>query len=384
MNRERLARAVWSRQGGVAELVLWPLSLAEALYGGVVRARAEAYRRGRRRRRTLPVPVISVGNLAVGGTGKTPMVIHLAAALMTFGRRPGVLSRGYRGRAEGGPPLLVADGTSLLSDPETAGDEPYLIASRLPGVPVAVCADRAEGGRLLLERARPDVVLLDDGFQHLALARDAEVVLLDGDAPFGNGRLLPRGPLREPPEALKRADVVAVRAEDGLSASLERRLAALTDARLVALRTEVEGITDLAGKPAELAPGTAVFALCGIARPERFRTTVSSLGLAVAGFLDTGDHAAYGPERIGDCVARARAAGAQAVVTTAKDAVKLAGKWPDDLPLRVVQVGLATVPSGGGEDGPSWEERLLALAEARFARRGGKGDKGGAFSPTAG
>lgn len=368
MNLEAALRRVWETAGGPAELLLWPLSLAAWGYGAAVRARARAYAAGRRKAEALPLPVISIGNLAAGGTGKTPLTIALARALGGRGLRVGVLTRGYRGSNEGRAPLLVSDGARTLADPAAAGDEAVLLAHSLPGVPVVAGARRAEAGRALLAaRASdpPDVLLLDDGFQHLALVRDADVVLVDGATPLANGRLLPRGPLREPPAALARADRVMARvgARVGESAPLPD-LSAWTAAPVLAARTRVTGVTDAAGAPADPLDGVSVLGVAGIARPERFAATLADLGARVAGFAPYPDHAPYGPAEVATLRARAARCGAAVVAATAKDAVKLGPLWPaDGIPLRVVEVTLEVT---GPDD---WAADLLSLARSRFAAR---------------
>jgi len=179
------------------------------LYGLAMRARAALYARGLLKQQTLPCRVISVGNLTVGGTGKTPVVIALAAALRGLGRKVGVISRGYR-RRSGTSILEISDGRTLRGHPEDSGDEPFLIAQRCPGVPVVVGADRPRVGRHLMDRFGVDTLVLDDGYQHLALRRDVDILVLDAGAPFGNGYLLPRGRLREPLSAMERASAVLV------------------------------------------------------------------------------------------------------------------------------------------------------------------------------
>ena len=183
------------------------LNLAAGVYGGVGRLRAALYRRGVLRARRLPCPVIAIGNLTVGGTGKTPMAIHVAGLLQQLGYRVAVISRGYRGLAEktGG---VVSDGANLRMTAAQAGDEPYLMALLLPGVPVVVGRSRLRAGLCALAAFGVDVLVLDDAYQHLQLARDLNLLLLDQAAPFGNGQVLPRGVLREPISALTRADAV--------------------------------------------------------------------------------------------------------------------------------------------------------------------------------
>lgn len=364
MSAESALRRAWALEGPLAELVLWPLSLLSGLFGAGVAVRGAAYARGLLRREALPVPVISVGNLSVGGTGKTPAVIALARSLGARGRRVGVLARGYKGTVREGA-LLVSDGNRLLADPATAGDEPVLIARALKGVPVAVGPCRARAGRLLLEGPGADLLILDDGFQHRRLVRDADVVLVDGDAPFGNGHLLPRGPLRESPCALARADAVLVRATGAEPPPLEA-VHCYTSAHVAAAHTRVTGILDAEFRAAPPLTGVPVLAAAGIARPERFRATLAETGARVVDFVPYPDHMAYTP---GDAAAlgdRARAAGAEAVAVTAKDAVKLGALWPAGAPpLRVVEVALAF-------DDPRLLDEVAALAEARFAARGGR------------
>src|SRR5256886_9952002 len=185
--------AVDDRMPGV--MLLSPLIPLSHLYGLAMRARAALYARGLLRQQILPCRVISVGNLTVGGTGKTPVVIALAAALRDRGRKVGVISRGYKRRSRTSI-LEISDGRTLRGDPGDSGDEPFLIAQRCPGVPVAVGADRPRLGRYLLDRHHIETLILDDGYQHLALRREVDPLVVGAAAPFGNGDLLPRGRLR--------------------------------------------------------------------------------------------------------------------------------------------------------------------------------------------
>ncbi len=360
MSAESALRRAWAADGPLAELVLWPLTLLSGLFAAGAALRGAAYNVGLLPREALGVPVISVGNLAVGGTGKTPTVIALARALGAD-RRVGVLTRGYKGSARG--PLLVSDGKELLSDPATAGDEAVLLARALPGVPVAVGAHRAAAGRLLLERAGADLLLLDDGFQHRALVRDADVVLVDGGgSPFGNGHLLPRGPLRESPCALARADAVLIRAAGEESPALEA-VRGYTAAHVGGVHVRAAGVTDGAGRPADSLSGVPVLAAAGIARPERFQATLAGTGARVVEFVPYPDHVAYTAADAAHLTERARAAGAEAVAVTAKDAVKLGPLWPEGgPPLRVLEVALAF-------DDPGLVDEIAAVADARFAAR---------------
>jgi tetraacyldisaccharide 4'-kinase len=277
---------------------------------------------------------VSVGNLGVGGSGKTPVVEAIARMLRDKGEPVAILSRGYRGRF-GGKALVVSDGTSVLATAAEAGDEPVMLARALPGVVVAVGKRRDVVGRAVEARFGRRVHVLDDGFQHLRLARDLDVVCLDvrdlEDQP------LPAGRLRERPAALSRADLVLL---TRLEAASEAELRAL-ETRLGAERTlrverGVNGCTTLAGAAADR-PARA-FVLAAIARPERFERDVASLGGAIVGRAFFRDHHAWSPAEIAAVARDARAAGADAIVTTAKDAVRLEGAPPPGLPLVVLHI----------------------------------------------
>ncbi|MGH7376234.1 MAG: tetraacyldisaccharide 4'-kinase, partial [Candidatus Methylomirabilales bacterium] len=197
--------------GGV--LLRAGLRIASWAYGTAVVARTAAYRARLLATHRVPCPVVSVGNLTAGGTGKTPCVIFLARHLQQHGFRPAILLRGYGRR--GGTGLLVASaGQGLLVPAAEAGDEASLLAEVLPGVPVILAADRVRGAEVALSRCGADLLILDDGYQHLRLQRDLDILLLDARSPFGSGALLPRGLLREPPAAADRADLVILTRAD--------------------------------------------------------------------------------------------------------------------------------------------------------------------------
>ncbi len=322
------------------------LAPAAALYGAGVATRLALYRCGLLRVEKASRPVVSVGNVAAGGTGKTPFVRWLAGELVRRGLVPSILTRGYRRRSRG--PVVVSDGAGVLASPEASGDEAALLARELPGVPVVADARRARGARIAegLGR-RVDVHILDDGFSHVALARDVDIVLIDATAPDAGGALLPRGRLREPLESLARADLVVVTKseQEDPSAALElaRRYAPGTP--LFRARTEVLGIR---GPDGAAVDGAAVpeplLAVCGIARPEAFQSTLAGLGLAPVRLLAYRDHAAYGHVELARLVRAAQETGSAAIVTTGKDAVKLEGRV--DLPLFRVDVEARVVETG--------------------------------------
>lgn len=329
---------------------LWSLAARPlaALYSGVSAVRAALYRGGSRRVERLARPVVSVGNLTVGGTGKTPVTAWLARELSAAGRTPAILSRGYGGEKPAGHTpdrvLLVSDGVKIHLGPRWAGDEPYWLAWKLPGVPVLCHPERARAGRWAEKNLAADVFLLDDGFQHLALHRDFNLLLLDGAAPFGNRRVLPAGPLRESPRALARADAVLLtrcrEAGGGPVADDVRRRAGtipvFTSEFVPARLLRADGTP--AGGLAEFA-GRRVVAFAGIARPEQFFQMLETAGLEVADRLAFADHQAYGDGEAQRIAAACRAAGADMVVTTEKDLVKMQ-ELALDCPLQALEIEL--------------------------------------------
>jgi len=225
--RKKIESIINSKEKNPASSLVSVLSAASALYGTAQRLRAGCYRQNLLRSQKLPCSVISVGNITVGGTGKTPMTIYVVRMLQQAGVRVAVISRGYKGSAEkdGG---VVSDGRHILMDSEQAGDEPFLIASRLKNIPVIVGKNRFKAGLLAVSKFQPDVIVLDDAFQHLRLKRDIDLVLLDCARPFGNSHLLPRGKLREPVEALTRATAcILTRAQSGADEAVAKSVAGI-------------------------------------------------------------------------------------------------------------------------------------------------------------
>lgn len=284
-------------------------------------------------------PVISIGNVAAGGTGKTPFAFWLAQELTARGKLPSVLTRGYGRRTRG--LLVVSDGRSLRASASDAGDEAALLSRLLPDVPV-VAHERRAVAAAAAEEIRPEIALhlLDDGFSHVALARDVDVVLLDAANPDAGGALLPAGRLREPVESLARADVVVVTktesADPEPALALARRHA--PGAPVYLARTEVLGLVDADGdavSPDELPPRSFV-AAAGIARPDAFFSTLERLGLEPAATLAFPDHAAYSLRRLAALVRACDESGAGALLVTEKDLVKLAGRV--DRPLVALRV----------------------------------------------
>jgi tetraacyldisaccharide 4'-kinase len=316
----------------------------------VVTLRNAAYDRALCRTHRLACRVLCVGNLTVGGTGKTPTVLALAESLVRGGAKPCILLRGYAGTAV--EPTVVGDGLALLADWPQAGDEAVLLARRLPGVPVVVGADRVRAGRLALERFRPDVLLLDDGFQHRRLFRDVDLVLLDAAEPFGGGRLLPRGRLREPARGLRRAHAVLVTRADRLAhrepvREAIRRVAPATPVAWARHRpTRVVRMGCGAEEALEALEGRKVFAVCGIAAPDGFTPMLDALGARVVGARAFPDHHPFTGEDHRAVSTAAIAAGAEWVVTTEKDAVRLRDATAFGLPTYAVRIALEVLDGG--------------------------------------
>jgi len=303
---------------GLLRVFLRALSIP---YAGVVFCRNRLFDRGVFRQKKLPCPVISVGNLTVGGTGKTPTVIAIARLLQQKGRHPAVLSRGYGGKSTR-PVDVVSDGVHTLISWHDAGDEPVLIAHSLPGVPVIAGAKRYLTGKAAMEQFGADVLVLDDAFQHRQLHRDVDIVLIDGKRPLGNGFLLPRGPLREGLPALRRATMLLRTglSNDSAPLSAELSLPSFRGAH------KPEGI--VSGKsghvmPLETLRGEKVMAFAGIGYPETFRKGLSTLGAEIVATRDFPDHHPYSERDLDELRRLADRSGATMLLTTEKDGVRL-------------------------------------------------------------
>jgi len=300
-----------------ARLLLLLLRPFSYLFGLVICLRNWLFDRGLRAIFRAAVPVVSVGNLTAGGTGKTPAVDYLVKSLQRQGRRVAIVSRGYGGTLRL-PAAYVSDGHTLLLSVAEAGDEPLLLARRNPLVPVVIARRRAEGIRLLQRTLTIDCIVLDDAFQHRQVHRDLDIVLLDAQRPFGNGLLQPAGLLRETATALRRADlVIMTRMADGITLPiLDAHILCsrhVLDRSGVSLNGERIDFADLTGK--------RVFAFAGIAEPESFFAGLRSAGVELCGCLGFPDHAVYDKPQLE--LLLSTAAAADIFLTTEKDAVKL-------------------------------------------------------------
>lgn len=352
-------------------LILAPLG---SMYGVVTRARLALYHKGFLKTHRIPAPVISVGNITAGGTGKTPLVAWLARVVAEdLGRRVCVLTRGY-GRVDARRRVVVSDGGQIFADAREGGDEPRLLAETLlvAGVAVVSDADRVSASRWALENLRSEVFILDDGFQHLRVARDLNVVTLDGADPWGGGRLLPRGRLREPVRELKRADAIVITRAD-LAPDIESLRAEatrlgggrarvftsrVTTRRVLPLQTQSANADGSQNSHANSEPADSrsrvvasgepqtvvtfpqpVAAFCALGNPQAFFAHLRGDGHAVAYTRAFADHHEYTQADVDDLAREAARRGARSLLTTAKDAVKLrALKFP--LACYVVEIGL--------------------------------------------
>ncbi|MEA2600499.1 MAG: tetraacyldisaccharide 4-kinase [Acidobacteriota bacterium] len=312
-----------------------PASPWQQFYGGIHRLRRSWYRK---RARRLPRPVISVGNLHWGGSGKTPLVAALAAHLRDRDLAICILSRGYGSRGRG--VRVVSAGAGPLLDPLVAGDEPVLLAGELPGVAVVVGPDRYQAGLEALRLApAPELFLLDDGFSHLALARDLDLVAFPASDPFGGGRLLPWGRLREPLASMSRAHAAIL---TGVSDWDDHGAALAAALRPHGFTGPGFASVTRPGKP-QLAAGARVLLVTAIARPDAFTALARGLGFDVAGELRFPDHHRYPPASLARIVDAWRASGAAAVLVTAKDRVKLQGRL--DVPLAELPIRAEPEPA---------------------------------------
>jgi tetraacyldisaccharide 4'-kinase len=301
------------------ESLLWPLSLP---YAAIAHLRARAYRKGILRQRHLDGVVISVGNLTVGGTGKTPMVLWIAERLIAEGKSIGILTRGYRGNtvsASSDKSQTTNDSAAL-----STSDEVQLLQSRLQNRALfGVGADRYKNGVALAARGI-DWFILDDGFQHFHLARNVDVVLVDASKPFGGGHLLPAGRLREPRTALGRADLIVITRSTHAPA-VESVLRRYSDAPLFYARTELSSIYSRSQRDLAIAEARAksLFAFCGIGNPTAFVSDLRDWGFQIAGYKSFPDHHRYSPADIEAIEKEARKSGATSLICTEKDRFNL-------------------------------------------------------------
>lgn len=304
--------------------LFWPASV---LFGGIVGLRAWAYRRGLLKQKRLKGVVISVGNLTVGGTGKTPMVLWLAERFHAEARRVGILIRGYRGQPRSGALSKVQDAADALDRvAHFLSDEVGLLRQRLGQKALVGAGPERYAHGLQLEKMGVEWFVLDDGFQHMQLARDVDIILIDSTDPFGGGLLVPAGRLREPPSALARADLIVITRTEH-SPAIETIVRRYSPAPVFYATTYLEGVRPLEASRAEEATpawlGKKVFAFCGIGNPAAFFDDVRHWGMDVVGQMPFRDHFQFTQYDADQIERRAIACGADALVCTEKDTYNL-------------------------------------------------------------
>ena len=356
------------RRGTVAESARAALFLLSKVFQIAVKTRRFLYNVRILRDSTLGVQVIAIGNLTVGGTGKTPVVEKFARELRDQGRNVAILSRGYRSRPtplherllnkvllreDTTPPRVVSDGRSLLLDSESAGDEPYMLASNLKDVVVLVDKDRVKAGRYAIEKFGCDTLLLDDGFQYWKLrGRRQDIVLVDCQQPFGNERLLPRGTLREPPSHLARASTIFITKSDGKTAELRQRIAELNPtAGIIECVHHPLYLEDVfTGQRSDLGliKGRKVASLSGIAQPESFEHNLINSGSELVYSKRFADHHRFTQQEVLNAINRSKKRQAEMIITTQKDAVRFPKIDRRDLPILFMRVEIKIV--AGADD----------------------------------
>lgn len=343
LRKKRWDRYLFQECGGWwGRFLLLPLSVVSWAYGAGMWIRATLYQRGVFKTRQLPCRVLSVGNITVGGTGKTPLVAALAQELQQRGMRVGILSRGYKGLKEriGG---ILSDGTKIYLTPAEAGDEPFMLATMLSQVPVLVGKNRYEMGIYAFETFGVNVLILDDGFQHMKVKRDVDIVLIDSRRGFGNGHLFPRGPLREPLRSLRRASLFVLTKTDP-SQPLDDELTKVLRSHAPAVplyhsKYKPVSLVEVAsGKefPPEFVHGKRVFAFAGIADPGYFVHVLQGLGADIVRAVPLPDHHQYTTQDAQELSEYRDTI--DLFVTTQKDNVKLKEIPLGNLPLFVLAI----------------------------------------------
>jgi tetraacyldisaccharide 4'-kinase len=318
------------KRGPVASTIRGTLAGLAYVYSGGLKLFLLPYKLGIRKQTRLSCPVISIGNLTVGGTGKTPMTQRICEFLVERGVKVCVLSRGYRGENEHGA-AVVSNEKQVLLDAKSAGDEAYMLAQMLKGVPVIVGKDRRVSGKLAIEQFKPDVIVLDDGMQFYQLHRDLDIVLLDALRPFDNGWTFPRGLLREPPSHIRRGGCAVITNADKVG---EDALKYLGDSirklsptiPLFTAQYEIESLNAL-DRSAEHSPdwlaGRKVAGFCALGNPAGFREQLERSGADIIHWVVFPDHHAPTMGELNEVIAAACERGAEAIIVTEKDAVKL-------------------------------------------------------------
>ena len=319
------------------------LTILSFIYGLGVRLRLVAYRIGALKTRSLSACILSIGNITVGGTGKTPFVAMLAELAERRGSKAAILSRGYKGKRISDP-IVVSDGTEVLTSVGEVGDEPVLLARKLSYVPVLVSKKRHAAGDLAVRRFGSEILLLDDGYQHLSLHRDLNILLIDARRQFGNGSLLPRGPLREPIEEIQRSDVIVITkcTTDCSGNSLDGFLLSNFPGKPVYRSRHLPDkiVFPVSGETysPEFLASKKLVAFTGLAHPDDFLQMVESLGAQVIHFEAFPDHHLFVQKELGNLLSHKKALEADFLLTTEKDWVRIDGRVKVDVDIAVLEI----------------------------------------------
>ena len=344
------------------------LTLVSKIYALGAAFRLRLYKNNLLHTFRLPCKVISIGNITLGGTGKTPMVIYLAELIKSMGVNPAVVCRGYKGKCEHSTGI-VTDGNSVFLGPEQAGDEPYLIATRLSGVPVVVGKNRYQSGMKTWESFQPDVIILDDAFQHIRLFRDLNLLLVDASNPFGNGRIFPRGILREPLNQIFRADAfVITRAEPGCpvdSLFTEKRGKTVKPVFRCRHLPDTVSVLNSEGTWVKTGldsiRGKKCLAFSGIAKNEDFFLTLTGLGCFPADFIGFPDHHEFSSHDIKTIIETAQKKQVEFLITTEKDRVKISKNMFSPMKIYSLGVNISFID----EDNDLFRELILRSVSSR-------------------
>jgi tetraacyldisaccharide 4'-kinase len=320
------------------------LNIISISYGFLVMLRDDLYRLGILKKRRLPAKVISIGNLTAGGSGKTPLAIHIARIFRDEGRKVAIISRGYKKKGKKAIEV-VSDSISIIDDWSMGGDEPLMIARSLPDTVIVVGKDRISAGLKAIEISGADIIILDDAFQYLKLERDLDILVFDGSRGIGNGRLLPRGPLREGLGAMRRADIIIItkkkEEEWGISLPFFPSIPVFYGLyRIASIKNPFNGKT----LPPSFLKGKRVIAFCGIGNPGGFISMIEEMGAMIVKKAFFADHHVYRPKDIEMIISMDESV--DIYLTTEKDMIKIEDIWRQEIPIYAIQIELEILEKG--------------------------------------
>ncbi|PRX35721.1 lipid-A-disaccharide kinase [Orenia metallireducens] len=357
--------------GLIAKIILIILTLLSFLYKVIITLRKLMYSWGIKKQKSLSAKVISVGNITVGGTGKTPVVQLLAKTLTEKGHKVVVLNRGYKANFSD-KVGLVSNGTEILMDADQAGDEAYMLASSLTGIPVIIGSERSQTGEFACQEFNPDFIILDDAFQHLQVARDYDLVVIDATNPFGNEHLLPRGLLREPLSSLKRAHVFFLTKVDQIGETrlrdIKKRLIEINPAAMIITTkhnpTYLRRINSNQQNEINLT-GEKTLAVSGIGNPKAFEQTLRGLGAELVDKIRFADHHTYTHKEILEIYTLASEKNVDRIITTEKDAVSINDDLLEEIGLEMISFEVLGIEIGIIDSSYKFDELIDRLEVAK-------------------